>query len=83
MQGIAEPAGVISTVRQQRPGLGQSIHGIHKQGGSLVVAYLAFFEQTERGKKGLIRSACRAEREKTWLMASSLSTTNQIFCSLQ
>ena len=36
-QGITEPVGVITTVRQQRPDLGQSIYGIHKQGGSFVV----------------------------------------------
>ena len=40
-QGITEPVGVITTVRHQRPGLRQSIYGIHKQGGSFVVAHLA------------------------------------------
>ncbi|AMD92669.1 hypothetical protein AXF15_05840 [Desulfomicrobium orale DSM 12838] len=40
-QGITESVGVITTVRQQLSGLRQSIH---KQGGSFVVAYLAFCE---------------------------------------
>ena len=41
-QGITESVGIITTVRQQLSGLRQSIH---KQGGSLVVAHLAFCER--------------------------------------
>ena len=48
-QGITEPVGVITTVRQQLPGLRQSIYGIHKQGGSFVVAYLACRELRKKG----------------------------------
>ena len=48
-QGIMEPVGVITTVRQQLPGLRQSIYGIHKQGGSFVVAYLACRELHGQG----------------------------------
>jgi len=41
-QGITEPVGVITTVRQKLLGLRQSIH---KQGGSFAVARLAFCER--------------------------------------
>ena len=45
-QGVTEPVGVVTTVRQKLPGLRQSIH---KQGGSLVVAHLAFRERHDQG----------------------------------
>ena len=45
-QGIAKPVGVVTTVRQKLPGLRQSIH---KQGGSFVVAHLAFCERHGQG----------------------------------
>ena len=48
-QGITESVGVIITVRQQLPGLRQSIYGVHKQGGSFVVAYLACRELHGQG----------------------------------
>ena len=63
-KGITEPVGVISTVRQQLPGLRQSIYGIHKQGGSLVVAYLACREL--HGPK-----VCRERRKGHGLWSSA------------
>ncbi|AMD93667.1 hypothetical protein AXF15_11520 [Desulfomicrobium orale DSM 12838] len=48
-QGVTGPVGVVTTVRQKLPGLGQSIYGIHKQGGSFVVAHLAFCELHDQG----------------------------------
>ena len=79
-QGITEPVGVISTVRQQLPGLRQSIYGIHKQGGSLVVAYLACRGRRKGHGFGVQPALCAADAAGKSFFLSKLAAVR---CALR